>query len=121
MSDELNTKILIDIREELRANREELRTTRDELREEIRGTNKRLDFVSEQNIRQATAMVALESRLGNAIEGLQTDVRGLNAEVRGLNGRLDNVFIGGMGKTVREHESRLQRVEQHLGFGPLEK
>jgi hypothetical protein len=100
MSDELNTKILIDIREELRANREELR-------EEIRGTNKRLDFVSEQSIRQATAMVALETRLGNAMDG--------------LNARLDNVFIGGMGKTVREHESRLQRVEQHLGLGPLEK
>jgi hypothetical protein len=35
--------------------------------------------------------------------------------------RLDNVLIGPVGNTVREHESRIQRVEQHLGLGPIEK
>ena len=110
MSD-LTTQILIDIREELRTSRDEvrkdLRETSAELREEMRGTNKRLDFLVEQQIRNATESVARENRLGSAIEG--------------LNARLDNVFVGGMGKTVREHESRIQRVEQHLGLGPIEK
>jgi hypothetical protein len=99
MSD-VTDQILIDIRNELRDTRGELR----EMRVEIRGTNTRLDRVVQEQIRHATAIVGLENRLGNAIEG--------------MNARLDNVFIGGMGQTVREHESRIQRVEEHLRLGP---
>jgi len=75
MSD-LTNEILIDIRNELR-----------ETRGEIRGTNTRLDRVVQEQIRHATAIVSLENRLGNAIDG--------------VNARLDNVFIGGMGQTSR--------------------
>ena len=112
MSD-LTTEILRDIRDGVREVRDEVREVRDGLRgtnerldqtnERLDRTNERLDRVVQEQIRQSTAIVALEGT------------------VRGLNSRIDNVLVGGMGQTVREHESRLHRVEAHLGLGPFGK
>jgi hypothetical protein len=93
MSD-LTTDILIEIRNELRGTNARLDRT-----------NERLDRVVAEQIRHSTAIVGLEARVGDLAESID-----------GLNGRIDNVLVGGMGATVREHELRIQRVEEHLGL-----
>lgn len=109
MSD-ITTEILIDIRNELR-----------ETRGEIRGTNERLDRVVKEQIRHSTGIVGLEAGQRHMEERLHETIGGVTRAVEGLNARIDNVLVGGVGQKVREHESRIQRVEEHLGLVRQEK
>jgi hypothetical protein len=103
MSD-LNTQVLIDIRNELR-----------EMRGDIRGTNERLDRTNERLDRSVQEQI----RLATTLVAVEVGQREMKEEIRGLNARIDNVLIGPMGTTVKEHESRIRRVEEHLGLaGP---
>ncbi|MBX3232478.1 MAG: hypothetical protein KIT84_16005 [Labilithrix sp.] len=97
-----------------------LREIRDEVRktnDRIDQTNDRLDRVVEQQIRHATAIVGLEAAQRDTAEIL----RGLVRVVQEHNARIDNVILGPMGETVREHETRLRRVEERLGIEPAGK
>ena len=104
---DLTTEILIEIRDEIRGTNARLDRT-----------NERLDCVVEEQIRHSTAIVALEVGQRRMEERLNDTINGVTRAVEGLNARIDNVLIGGVGQTVREHESRIQRVEQHLGLAP---
>lgn len=44
-------------------------------------------------------------------------IRHLAVEVHELNGRIDNVLIGPMGQQVRDHESRIRRLEERASLG----
>jgi hypothetical protein len=105
MSD-LTNEILLDIRNELRGTNQRLDRT-----------NERLDRVVHEQIRHSTAIVGLEAGFHRVEERLDVVVEAIH----GLNTRIDNVLIGGMGEKVREHESRIQRVEEHLHLAPLVK
>ena len=111
MSD-ITTEILIDIRNELRETRGEIRGTNARLDR----TNERLDRVVTEQIRHSTAIVTLEAGQRHMEERLTETIGGVTRAVEGLNARIDNVLVGGVGQKVREHESRLQRVEDHLGL-----
>jgi chromosome segregation ATPase len=107
MSD-LTNEILIEIRDEIRATRTDLGSRIDQTNSRIDRTNDRLDRLVQEQIRQATAVVEL-----------QVGQREMRDEIRGLNARIDNVLTGSVGSAVKEHESRIRRVEEHLGLtGP---
>jgi hypothetical protein len=116
---DLNTQILIDIREELRSTKATLGERIDNVSGRIDNmstrVNERLDHVVEGLVRQRTELVEVQGRQRETNEALA----GIGRDIRGLNSRLDNVLVGPMGTTVKEHESRLRRVEEHLGLaGP---
>jgi hypothetical protein len=114
MSD-LTNEILIEIRDEIRATRTDLGARIDQTNSRIDRTNDRLDRVVQEQIRQATAIVAIEAGQREMNETLV----GVSREIRSLNSRIDNVLTGSVGSTVKEHESRIRRVEEHLGLtGP---
>jgi hypothetical protein len=113
----LTTQILIDIRDEIRGTNTRLEGTN----ERLDRTNERLDRVVEEQIRHATAIVAVEVGQRRMEERLNETIHGVTRAVEGLHARIDNVLVGGVGQTVREHESRLQRVEERLGLTPFDK
>jgi hypothetical protein len=47
---------------------------------------------------------------------MREGLAGVTREISGLNSRIDNVLTGSVGSAVKEHESRLRRVEEHLGL-----
>jgi hypothetical protein len=108
--EDLTTRVLIEIRDEIRATkdelrdelratkdelRDELRATKNELRDEIRGTNSRLDRLekrqSESEIRLGTEIVA--------VVGAIRELRDTLLEDRQLRQTVDN------------HETRLRALE----------
>ncbi len=118
---ELTTEILIEIRNEIRGTNARLEGTNARLEgtnARLEGTNERLDRVVAEQIRHATAIVTVEAGQRHMEERLAETINGVTRAVEGLNNRIDNVLVGGVGQTVREHESRIQRVEEHLGLTP---
>ncbi len=111
---ELTTEILIEIRDEIRGTNERLDGTNARLDR----TNDRLDRVVAEQIRHATVVVAVEAGQRHMEEHLTQTINGVTHAVESLKRRIDNVLVGGVGQTVREHESRIQRVEEHLGLTP---
>jgi chromosome segregation ATPase len=82
-------------------------------------TNARLDQTNARLDQQAAAIAGLESavvhELGatNALLERQTvAIAGLDGAVRSLGARIDNVFSGALGSTVRDLELRVTRLEQ---------
>lgn len=123
MSD-LTTQILIDIRDEIcgtNARLESMNERLDRTNERLDRTNERFGRVVEEQIRQATAIVALKVGQRHMEERLSETIHGVTRAVEGVNARIDNVLVGGVGQTVREHESPIRRVEEHLGLAPLGK
>jgi hypothetical protein len=118
MSD-LTNEILIEIRDEIRATRtdlgarlEQTNSRIDQTNSRLDRSNERLDRVVQEQIRQATTLIAVEA-------GQREMKETLHHAIEGLGARIDNVLVGGMGEKVREHESRIHRVEEHLGLtGP---
>ncbi len=111
---ELTTEILIEIRDEIRGTNARLEGTNDRLDR----TNARLDRVVAEQIRHGTAIVAVEAGQRHMEERLAETINGVTRAVEGIHKRIDNVLASGVGQTVREHESRIQRVEEHLGLTP---
>ena len=105
------------------------------IRDEVRGlgvrqdtTNQRLDEVVQHQIRQGTDLAEMRGDIGQ-MRGDIGQMRGEIGELRALqretiaavehvaravheNGeRIDNILIGPVGETLRDHERRLQRLE----------
>ena len=125
----LTTKILLQIRDEIR-------NTRQELSARIDSTNQRLDTVVHEQTKMRTQLVELKTEfveLKTEFGGLRTEfgemkeaqrefaqVLGMAVkELQALGNRIDNVYFGAMGKTVREHEERIVRLEQHASLVPV--
>ena len=103
MSD-LTTKVLIEIRDEIKAtrrSRHEIKATRDDLRDEIRATNTRLDGVAsrldvvarrqtESEVRVATELVGVRDAVDRVVDLLRTD-RSLRGDVDDLKERVANL------------------------------
>ena len=106
MPEDLSTQILVQIRDELRGMRE----AQDRTNERLDRTNERLDRVIQEQIRHATAIVALEQGQHELVAGQTAIV----SELKRLNDRIDNVLTGALGETVRAHEDRISSVENRL-------
>jgi hypothetical protein len=63
------------------------------LEERVERVEARLDHLAEGQIRMATAVTAAIDRLGD---------------------RIDNVLVGAMGRTVRDHEERILKLEKSV-------
>ena len=131
---DLTVAILREIRDEIRATNARLDVTNARLDE----TNTRLDRMFQEQIRHATAIVALEAgqrdliggqrelvaavgRVVDAVVAVDRRVSALEQgqgrivdELRAINGRLDRVLTGPMGTAVREHDARLDAVEARV-------
>lgn len=83
----LTTKVLIEIRDEIKA-------TRTELREEIRSTNVRLDVHEQLLVRIVDVCERHENAIGKLV-----------VSVDSLTGRFDNV-LGGVHKTAHDDDRR---------------
>lgn len=132
----LTIAILREIRDEIRSTNARLDQTREELGaridqmgariDDVRdtlgaridATNTRLDRVVQEQIRQGTTLVkvveAIES-LDRRQDALEAGVGRVVDELERLNARIDNVFVGPMGTTVRDHEQRLTALERKVG------
>lgn len=97
---DLTIEILQGLRSDIQALGQTLAGRIDETNARLEQANARLDRLAEGQV-----------RLGTQLNERLLDVE---AEVRRMNDRLDNVLIGPMGKTVREHEDRIKRIEQRL-------
>ncbi len=98
------------------------------IRDEVRGlgvrqdtTNQRLDEVVQHQIRQGTDLAEMRGDIGQ-MRGEIGELRALQRETIAAvehvaravheNGeRIDNILIGPVGETLRDHERRLQRLE----------
>ncbi len=119
MSD--GTDLSIEILKQIR---DEMRMTRQELGAKIEQTNTRLDRVVNEQIRHATAIVELERGQGNLERGQVAIVAALErlfdgqekvvGELRRINARIDNVLVGPMGESVRDHDARVTRLETRV-------
>jgi septal ring factor EnvC (AmiA/AmiB activator) len=119
---ERTIQILEEMRDSIKDIRDEARQTNvrlERVENESVATNARLDQTNARLDRQAAAIAGLESavvhELGatNALlERQAVAIAGLDGAVRGLGARIDNVFSGALGSTVRDLELRVTRLEQ---------
>ena len=100
----LTTKILVQIRDELRNTNQRLDTT-----------NQRLDAVVHEQVKMRTKLVELQEAQHEFGQILGMAVK----ELQALGNRIDNVYFGAMGKTVREHEERIVRLEKQSGLASM--
>lgn len=104
--DSTTVEILGSIRDELRETKGEIR----EIRDETRRNGERLDRVVQEQIRHATAIVALEAGQRAIVDGMNAMAR----ELHGLNDRIDNVLTGPVGSTVRATAEPVDRLEARM-------
>jgi hypothetical protein len=119
MTDEpLTVAILREIRDEVRKTNDRLDAVNDRLSGRLDTTNERLDRVVQEQVRLATAFVQMEATQ-REMQVVQRDMAGIMGvlvrEVRQLNQRLDHVLIGPLGTQVRDHETRIGRLEERAG------
>lgn len=97
-----------------------------QIREEIVGTNRRVDALRAESKQQVDTLRAeVTQRLDHLTEGqvrLATDVAGLRGEVHDLRGevtrqgdRLENAISTG-GSVIRDLRDRVERLERHTGI-----
>ncbi len=98
------TDLTIEILQGLRTDIQGLGKT---LGDRIDQTNQRLDQTNQRLDRLAEGQVRMASQMNERLENVET-------EVRSLTERLDNVLIGPMGDSVRDHEVRLKQIERRL-------
>ena len=91
------------------------------LKSEQRATNERLDETNQRldGVIRTTneRFERVEERLDRVVEGQIRMATALTAEIRHLGDRIDNVFLGPLGSTVRDHEERIQRLEKRVDEG----
>lgn len=114
----LTTKVLVEIREEIKATktelraelrstsdeiREEIKATRTELREEIRATNRRLDTHERLLVRLVDVAERHEHAIGKLVVGVDS-----------LNTRFDNFLTGAHKVTHDEDRRRVDDLDARL-------
>ncbi len=98
------TDLTIEILQGLRTDIQGLGKT---LGDRIDQTNERLDRLAEGQIRMGT-------QINERLDGINGRLESVESEVRSLNNRLDNVLIGPLGNSVRDHEDRIRHIERRL-------
>ncbi len=92
-----------------------------EIRDNTARTNERVDHLTERvdaqgellqtmaavQIRQEQALI----KLTEIVERHDESLKGIHGELRRIHERIDNVFEGPLSTTVRDHETRLRRLE----------
>ncbi len=128
---DLTVEILKQIRDELKLTRTELSERIGQTNDRLDRTNERLDRTVHEQIRHATAIVDLErgqTAIVAVLERLSAGQDRLSAgqgqlvasqeqivvELQRLNSRIDHVFVGPMGETLRDHQERITRLEKSV-------
>ncbi len=123
-NENLTVTILREIRDEIRSTNVRLDQTREELSAKLDQTNSRLDVFVREQIRQGTMMVAMQASIGKIVDvvvsldlrltALEQGVERVVEELERLNSRIDHVFTGPLGVTVRAYDQRLTSVESRV-------
>jgi hypothetical protein len=79
----------------------------DHLTERVDGQSELLQTMAAVQIRQEQALI----KLTEIVERHDESLKGIHGELRRIHDRIDNVFEGPLSTTVRDHESRLRRLE----------
>ncbi len=110
----LTLAVLREIRDEVRGTRADLTERVDHLTERVDHLTERVDVQGELlqtmaavQIRQEQALI----KLAEIVERHDESLRGIHGELRRIHDRIDNVFEGPLSITVRDHETRLRRLE----------
>lgn len=105
----------------LREIRDEIRTTRTDLTDRIDRLTDRVDHLTDRvgslesltstmaavQVRQEQVLV----RLAEASERHETALLELVRETRRIHDRIDNIYEGPVSSTLRDHETRIRRLE----------
>ena len=117
----LTLAVLREIRDEVRGTRADLTERVDHLTERVDHLTERVDHLTERvdgqgellqtmaavQIRQEQALI----KLTEIVERHDESLKGIHGELRRIHERIDNVFEGPLSTTVRDHETRLRRLE----------
>ena len=79
----------------------------DHLTERVDGQGELLQTMAAVQIRQEQALI----KLTEIVERHDESLKGIHGELRRIHDRIDNVFEGPLSSTVRDHETRLRRLE----------
>lgn len=115
---DLVPELLTAIRDEMRGMRSGLTEVRDELRgvrEEQAGMRGDLTAMREDLNALGRRQIEAELRFGTAITELQGATRELITETKKLHERIDHVFLGPMGESLRDVVVRVERLEAKVG------
>ncbi|MBI5513395.1 MAG: hypothetical protein HY909_06470 [Deltaproteobacteria bacterium] len=121
--DETNARLGL-VEETLSKRLDETNTRLDETNNRLGQSNKRLDMVVQEQIRQSTAIIAMQAgqealvqavvALDRRQDALEAGVGRVVEELSKLNDRVDNVLTGPLGGQVRESSARFERLEARV-------
>ena len=103
----LTLAVLREIRDEVRGTRADLTERVDHLTQRVDAQGELLQTMAAVQIRQEQALI----KLTEIVERHDESLRGIHGELRRIHDRIDNVFEGPLSTTVRDHETRLRRLE----------
>jgi predicted nucleic acid-binding Zn-ribbon protein len=121
---ELTLRVLREIRDELVGTNQRVDRLREDTTREIgqlrTETTRRLDHLAEGQVRLATEVAGLRGEVGELrgeVGELRGEVGGLRGEVRRQGDRLENALLTG-GQALQGLRQRIERLEEHTGLEP---
>ncbi|MBI5514974.1 MAG: hypothetical protein HY909_14455 [Deltaproteobacteria bacterium] len=113
----LTLAVLREIRDKIQGTNERLDQTRTELLARIDQTNERLDRTNERLDRTNERLdrtIQEQIRQATVLVDVRRDMERMANAMVAFNDRFDNLLLGSLGTTVRDHTRRLDDLEERV-------